>query len=508
MSQLSSRKQLQSSSLIVQVLSAFVSSKSKVSVRRKAKKRKANYPRKSSVVRQRVSMDESYERLGPAGFRRLYRMHYDSFCKLHTLLEEGIQKVIDERRPKNSTSDTRSRMNMGEPPIPNGPIPTNLRLGIALRFFKGCPSLDVSEIFGVSHAAVIDTSIWIVVQAINELAVFNLEYPADHQTQLKIAEGFRRVSDVEFDNCAGAIDGILIWIHKPSLSQSTESGIGQQKFFCGRKTKFGLNCQAVADVRGRFLDVSINYGGASSDLLAFEASTLCHRLEKGLLAPNLSLYGDNAYLNSPFMATPFPNVSSGSKDDYNFFQSQVRSSYCSSCNLMHVSHSDDLLLQVRIRVECSFGILVNRWAILRSIIPDGISIKRTIALVVALAKLNNFCIDEADEFMDYDSSLEPDPDVVATLQRRRRKPPRAVVPLVAAHRKDHGLNATIPVGLLDGGEHLLDHPRGTRKSDDNVTRTTDLSGAILPRESMLRVVIASGKTRPTVQSDGVVLYDV
>ena len=73
-----SRKRLQSSSLIVQVLSAFVSSKSKVSVRRKAKKRKANYPRKSSVVRQRVSMDESYERLGPAGFRRLYRMHYDA----------------------------------------------------------------------------------------------------------------------------------------------------------------------------------------------------------------------------------------------------------------------------------------------------------------------------------------------------------------------------------------------------------------------------------------------
>ena len=121
-------------------------------------------------------MEESYERLGPAGFQRLYRMHYDSFCKLHALLDEAIQKVIDERRPKNPTSDSRSRMNMGEPPIPNGPIPTNLRLGIALRFFKGCPSFDVSEIFGVSHAAVID-SIWIVVQAINELAVFNLQYP-------------------------------------------------------------------------------------------------------------------------------------------------------------------------------------------------------------------------------------------------------------------------------------------------------------------------------------------
>ena len=152
---------------------------------------------------------------------------------------------------------------------------------------------------------------------------------------------------------------------------------------------------------------------------------------------------------------------------------------------------------------------MNRWAILRSIIPAGISIKRTIALVVALAKLNNFCIDETDEFMDYDFAPDPDPDVVATAQRRRRKPPRVALPLVAAHRMDHGVDDTIPVGLLDGGEHLLDHPRGTRKSDDNNVVTGGLNGGVLlPRETMLRVVIASGsKTRPTVQSDGGVLYD-
>ena len=183
--------------------------------------------------------------------------------------------------------------------------------------------MDVHEIFGVSHTAVVD-SIWIIVQAINDHPGFNLQYPEDHETQMRVAEGFRNVSAVDFSNCAGAIDGILIWIHKPSPTQAADSGIGQQKFFCGRKSKFGLNCQAVADVRGRFLDISINYGGALSDLLAFEASALCHRLEKGLLAPNLSLYGDNAYLNSPFMATPFPNVSKGPKDDYNFYQSQVR----------------------------------------------------------------------------------------------------------------------------------------------------------------------------------------
>jgi len=84
-----------------------------------------------------------------------------------------------------------------------------------------------------------------------------------------------------------------------------------------------LNFQAVADCRGRILDMSITYGGASSDCLAFEASDMWHRLENGLLKPGYVLFGDNAYLNSVYMATPFPNVSQGPKDNYNFYHSQV-----------------------------------------------------------------------------------------------------------------------------------------------------------------------------------------
>jgi hypothetical protein len=52
------------------------------------------------------------------------------------------------------------------------------------------------------------------------------------------------------------------------------SGVGRKKFWCGRKGKFGLNCQAISDVCGRILDMSIVYGGASSDCLAFEGSDI------------------------------------------------------------------------------------------------------------------------------------------------------------------------------------------------------------------------------------------
>ena len=140
--------------------------------------------------------------------------------------------------------------------------------------------------------------------------------------------GFRDASKVKFDCCAGAIDGILIWMHKPSSKEAKNAGVGQKKFLCGQKHKFGLNCQAVFDGRGRILDISITYGGSSSDCLALEASDLYRRLENGLLISGLVLFGDNAYLNSNVMATPYPNVAGfdkeQSKDNYNFYHSQVK----------------------------------------------------------------------------------------------------------------------------------------------------------------------------------------
>jgi hypothetical protein len=165
----------------------------------------------------------------------------------------------------------------------------------------------------------------LVVEAINTRKEFFIEYPSDHQQQLAIASVFADASGVQFDCCAGAIDGILIWIHKPTEKDAEKSGLGRKKFFCARKNKFGLNCQAVSDCRGRILDMSIFLGGSSSDCLAFEASTLYDRLEskKGLLAPGLCLFGDNAYLNSPYLATPYTDARLGARDNYNFYHSQV-----------------------------------------------------------------------------------------------------------------------------------------------------------------------------------------
>ncbi len=145
-----------------------------------------------------------------------------------------------------------------------------------------------------------------------------------------------------------------------------------------------MNCWAVSDVRGWILDSSIGLPGTSSDCISFEASNLYERLEGGLLKKGLVLFGNNAFLNTRYMATPFPNVSSGSKNDYNYFHSQV-------C----------------IQVECAFGQLVSRWRILRSAIPCNVTIVKTLALVSCLARLHNFCIDQVERSKERDEDILP-----------------------------------------------------------------------------------------------------
>lgn len=99
---------------------------------------------------------------------------------------------------------------------------------------------------------------------------------------------------------------------KPSRKEARKSGVDQKKFLCGWKHKFGLNRQAVSDCRGCIFEISIKYGGASSDCLAFEVSELHARLENVLMCQDghnerFVLFGDNAYLNTSYMETPFTN---------------------------------------------------------------------------------------------------------------------------------------------------------------------------------------------------------
>ena len=140
---------------------------------------------------------------------------------------------------------------------------------------------------------------------------------------MTIAAGFQKASSVGFTNCAECIDGILIWIHKSTVIESERAAVSRKKFFCSCNHKFGLNCQAVADLHGQMLDISIMYDRSSSDCLAFVDSDLCRRLDSGLF--KCALFGDNMHLNLSYMVMPYPNISEDSQDTYIFFHSQVSS---------------------------------------------------------------------------------------------------------------------------------------------------------------------------------------
>jgi hypothetical protein len=84
--------------------------------------------------------------------------------------------------------------------------------------------------YGIFHASVLE-SIWAVIEAVNSYDEFVIEYPASETAQLKIAREFQNVSEVQFSNCAGAIDGILIWILKPSEEDAINAGCGRRKFW-------------------------------------------------------------------------------------------------------------------------------------------------------------------------------------------------------------------------------------------------------------------------------------
>ena len=133
-----------------------------------------------------------------------------------------------------------------EEQVPNGPVLKEARLSMALRFFAGGDKLDIACVHGVNPEEV-RKSQWYVVDAIHSTPSMDICYPKNHLEQLEITMGFKNKSTINSDNCAGAIDGILIWIHQPSAPDVEKIGIGPLKFYCGRKKKFGLNMQAVCD---------------------------------------------------------------------------------------------------------------------------------------------------------------------------------------------------------------------------------------------------------------------
>ena len=128
--------------------------------------------------------------------------------------------------------------------------------------------------------------------------------------------------------------------------------------------------QVICDSEMKFMWIDIQWGGSTSDYLAWVTSTLCMDLESNsdkLLCTGMTLVGDNVYVKSKYMSMPLKGAQHGYNDAYNFYLSQVW-----------------------INIKQAFGSLVHHWAILHS--PLQVTIVKVGPLVLSLCQLPNFCI--------------------------------------------------------------------------------------------------------------------
>ena len=294
-------------------------------------------------------------RLQAVYYRQAYRMTPNHFWKLYHLLSPHL--------PSSSP----------------GGDGVALTLSSALRYFAGG---DSAADHNLPDFAAVERHVWQVVDAIHACEQLKVDFPASHTEQLEIAAGFEMIkSDVGIAACAGSLGSMLVWTEKPgdpARPVEDSSSDFASSHFNLQHNKYGLQLQAVSDHDGRFLHVSLDHPGSTSDFVAFNKSELCRQLQtEGFLVPGLALFAKESYAPCPCVVTPFtggtiPKVEQES-------------------NKHHQQLSES--------VDAALVALLRRWSVLRRPLPRRFGLAKQRALVLALAKLHNFCLEDNEPML-------------------------------------------------------------------------------------------------------------
>ena len=238
---------------------------------------------------------------GKTYFRRAFWIYWTTFEKLFNIIKADLLRLVQKWDQHKKCG------------CPNGRIPLATRLGAALRFWASGDPYDIFNSLRVSHSLCFE-SIDLCCDAINQCEQIKIKFPTCHETQEIFAAAFAKKSEVDFKCCLGCIDGRLVWTHQPTLKDCEAVGISQSKFQCFRKSKYGLNFQAICDVELCVLDIYIRFGGASSDLLAFETSNIKDLLDKGLLKSGLCIFSWQCVCKSFVHGHSIPRSKGGQRE--------------------------------------------------------------------------------------------------------------------------------------------------------------------------------------------------
>ena len=222
-----------------------------------------------------------------------------------------------------------------------------------------------------------------VVRAINKHPLLAIKFPSDKAALQKVALAFSKKGQHNlFRNCVGCVDGLALKIKLPPKSKCANV----TRFHSGGKNFNALNMQGVCNSNYEFTAVTCMHVGSTNDAKAFETSSL-KALCDNLPFP-LHLLGDPAYTSSESMLVPFPGTNLHEKEPYK-----------ESFNFYHS--------QIRINIECTFGIFVRRWGILWK--PLAFDLDFTFELIHALCRLHNFCCRRNTPALSQSSGLMCDP---------------------------------------------------------------------------------------------------
>ena len=276
----------------------------------------------AGMNRKRLNWGEWVETLSDYQFRVFYRMTRRSFYYLLSLI-----------RPSLMRNEVQGRRG-----CPNGAISPEVQLSMGLRWLAGGSYLDIHHFHGVSQTAFFYAKNNVLLSIRNCLKL-QIVFPSltDISRLSVISKGFKHKSTRGvFDKCIGAVDGILIQLHSVKGEESNRASR-----YWSRKSFFAFNVQAVCDANRKFLWYSVENPGSTHDSMAFSRGNLAAALARDgrNIGNGMYIVGDAAYKGIPGIITPFD----GSKlpiwqDSYNFHQSQLR-----------------------INIECAFGMLTNRW---------------------------------------------------------------------------------------------------------------------------------------------------
>jgi DDE superfamily endonuclease len=136
------------------------------------------------------------------------------------------------------------------------------------------------------------------------------------------------------DNVVGVVDGYLLQIATPNKKH-----VGNvRSYFSGHYQCYGVNCQAVADHKSRFIYFSVVGPGVMGDNDAIGQCSLKQLIDN--LPFGFCVIGDAAYVPSEHLIPIYygSNKKQPQYDNFNYYASQLR-----------------------IRVEMAFGMMVRKW---------------------------------------------------------------------------------------------------------------------------------------------------